>query len=207
MVTFASDNGASAEQIVRGDGHDRAAPAGSGRTFLCLGPGWATAANTPFRLYKSWVHEGGISSPLIIQWLDGIKARGAIRHTPGHFIDFLPTILDLAGAPAAGVARPAGAPPLPGRSLAPSFADDRRIERDYLYWHHLNHRALRMGDWKIVSAGTADQAGPWELYDLGRDRTELHNLAAKELRRLRRMTDEWDRLEARFRADAGPATR
>ena len=207
VVTFASDNGASAEQIIRGDGHDPAAPAGSGRTFLCLGPGWATAANTPFRLYKSWVHEGGISSPLIIQWLDGIKARGAIRHTPGHFIDLLPTLPELAGPVDGNVGRPTGAPPLPGRSLVRSFASDRRIERDFLYWHHLNHRALRVGDWKIVSAGTADQEGPWELYDLGRDRTELKDLAARDPDRLGRMTNEWQRLERQFRAEAGTAAR
>ena len=82
VVFFVSDNGASAEQIIRGDGHDVTAAPGSAKTFLCLGPGWSTAANTPLRLHKSWVHEGGIASPLIVCWPDGIRAAGELRHTP-----------------------------------------------------------------------------------------------------------------------------
>jgi arylsulfatase len=77
VILFVSDNGASAEQIIRGDEHDPAAPPGSWRTFLCLGPGWSTAANTPFRLHKSWVHEGGISSPLIAHGRAGLRARAS----------------------------------------------------------------------------------------------------------------------------------
>ena len=68
VILFLSDNGASSEQLIRGDGHDRTAPPGSARTFLGLGPGWATCSNTPFRLHKSWVNEGGIASPMIVHW-------------------------------------------------------------------------------------------------------------------------------------------
>ena len=91
LVLFASDNGASAEQMIRGDGHDPSAPPGSARSFLCLGPGWSTASNTPFRLHKSWVHEGGIATPLIAHWPAGIAARGELRHTPTHLVDVVPT--------------------------------------------------------------------------------------------------------------------
>src|SRR5204863_155389 len=92
LVLFCSDNGASGEQIIRGDGHDPAAPVGSGKTFLGLGPGWSTAANAPFRLHKSWVHEGGIATPLIVRWPNGIKDRSAIRRLAvGHVIDVPPT--------------------------------------------------------------------------------------------------------------------
>ena len=83
-IFFVSDNGASAEEIIRGDKHDRTAPPGSARTFLSIGPGWSSAANTPFRLHKSWVHEGGISTPLIVNWPKGIPARGELRTDPGH---------------------------------------------------------------------------------------------------------------------------
>src|SRR5262249_22093555 len=94
VVMFMSDNGASAEQIIRGDGPDPAAPVGSARTFLGVGPGWSTAANTPFRLHKSWVHEGGISTPFIISWPQGLKARGELRTNPTHIVDVTPTMLD-----------------------------------------------------------------------------------------------------------------
>ncbi len=96
-IFFVSDNGASAELMIRGDGHNKTAPPGSAKTFLCLGPPWASAANTPLRLHKSYVHEGGISTPLIVHWPRGISARGELRRDPGHLIDLAPTVLELAG--------------------------------------------------------------------------------------------------------------
>jgi arylsulfatase A-like enzyme len=127
------------------------------RPFLCIGPGWSSLANTPFRRHKTWVHEGGISTPLIAHWPAGISARGQLRHTPGHVIDLAPTILELAGAPA-GSGRDRGAPALPGRSLAPVVTADNDLPRDPLWWAHEGHRGLRAGRWKIVAAGRS--AGP-----------------------------------------------
>ena len=95
LILFASDNGASAEIMVRGDGHDPSAPPGSAKTFLCLGPGWSSSSNTPFRRHKTWVHEGGISTPLIAHWPAGIRARGELRHAPVHLVDVVPTLLEL----------------------------------------------------------------------------------------------------------------
>jgi len=204
VVMFVSDNGASAEQIIRGDGHDRSAPPGSGRTFLCLGPGFSTLANTPFRLHKHWVHEGGIASPFIVHWPAGLKARGELRHTPCHFIDLLPTVLELAGAKPEPAWRGVMAPPLPGKSLVPALAADRPIARDYLYWHHQANRAIRVGQWKLVSAGTKDATGPWELYDLGSDRSETNNVAAAHPERVRQLEQLWQRCEEEFRQQAGP---
>ena len=97
LIFFASDNGASAEQYIVGDLHDKNVPLGSAKSFVCLGPGWSTAANTPFKLHKHWTHEGGIASPLVVRWPDGIKARGELRTDVSHFIDIAPTILELAG--------------------------------------------------------------------------------------------------------------
>ena len=97
LVLFLSDNGASAEMMVRGDGHDPDAVCGTGATFLSIGPGWSSLCNTPFRRHKTWVHEGGISTPLIVRWPAGIAARGELRTTPGHVIDLVPTILEAAG--------------------------------------------------------------------------------------------------------------
>ncbi len=152
LIFFLSDNGASAEQMIRGDGHDRTAPPGSAKSFLCIGPGWSSAANTPFRLHKSWVHEGGITTPLIVHWPQGIAARGELRHDPGHLIDLAPTILEVAGGkwPPTLAGRPV--PPPPGKSLVPALAKDGSVTHDYLWWYHIGNRAIRMGDWKLVAA-------------------------------------------------------
>lgn len=191
VILFLSDNGASAEQIIRADGHDATAAPGSRRSYLCLGPGWASAANTPFRLHKSYVHEGGIASPLIVHWPAGIRDKGALRHDPCHFIDVLPTLVDLAG----GQTGSKDAPALPGRSLVPAFARSGAIKRDYLYFNHSNNRALRMGDWKLVATG---QSGPWELYDLGKDRAEQHNLVTQRPDLARKMSELWQERDSEF---------
>ena len=198
LILFASDNGASAEIMVRGDGHDPQAAPGSAGTFLCLGPGWSTVANTPFRRHKTWVHEGGIATPLIVHWPAGFAARNEFRHDLCHVIDFVPTLLELAGA---GAARPAGAPPYPGRSLAPAFAKDGAVTRDTLFFNHDGNRALRAGDWKIVSARRDDSI--WELYNLAADRGEQHDLAAAQPERVRDLSARWQALQNTFTRDAG----
>lgn len=189
LILFLSDNGASAEIMVRGDGHDPDARPGSAASYLCLGPGWSSAANTPFRRHKTWAHEGGIATPLIVHWPDGIRARNGLRRTPGHVIDIPPTLMELAGGtwPSDRAAHPA--PPPPGRSLVPAFRRDVVVERDALWWLHEGHRALRIGDWKIVAA----RGDPWELYDLRTDRSETRNLATRHPERVGAMAAEWQR--------------
>lgn len=193
VILFISDNGASSEQLIRADGHDPNAAPGSGASHLCLGPGWASASNAPFRLHKSWVHEGGISSPLIVHWPNGIRDAGKVRPTPGHFIDLVPTMVDLAGGRATSAGE--GAPPLPGRSLAPAFPKDGGVEREYLYFNHSNNRAIRMGDWKMVGAG---KGSPWELYDLRRDRCEQNNLIEQNAVRAEAMAARWQKQDEEF---------
>lgn len=200
LILFLSDNGASAEIMVRGLGHDKAAPMGAAASYLCLGPGGSTVSNTPFRRHKIWVHEGGISTPFIAHWPQGIRGKGELRQTPAHVIDVVPTLLALAGDTQPLMSE--GAPPFPGRSLVPAFAKDETISRDFLFWHHSGNRALREGDWKIVSA--ADNGDAWELYNLSNDRAESNNLAVKEPERLRAMSERWKKLEAEFVAQAGP---
>ncbi len=204
FIVFVSDNGASAEQMIRGAGHDPAAPPGSAKTFLCLGPGWATAANTPLRLHKSWVHEGGIASPAIVHWPAGIRDRGQLRHAPAHFIDLLPTLLELAGGQASGAFHGAVPPPLPGRSFTALLAKDIELPRPYLWWHHMNNRAIRVGDWKLVAAGSKQAYGPWELYDLRADRSETKDLAAANPGKVRELAELWQKYEDQFQRDAGP---
>jgi arylsulfatase A-like enzyme len=199
LILFLSDNGASAEMLVRGDGNDLAAAPGSAGSFLCLGPGGSTVCNTPFRRHKIWVHEGGISTPLIVHWPRGITDRGTLRRDPGHLIDLMPTLAELAGGTLSATR---GAPALPGHSLVPDFAKDGNIARDSLFFHHSGNRALRVGDWKIVSA--ADGGDQWELYDLKTDRTETKNLAVSQPEKTREMAARWQKLEDEFVKQAGP---
>ncbi len=204
LVIFASDNGASAEFVNRGDKHDRSAELGSGGSFLCLGPGWSTMSNTPFRLHKSWVHEGGIASPLIVRWPKGVPRQGEWRHTVGHVIDIVPTVLEVAGATPPEASRE-GRPPCPGHSLRPAFAADVDIPRDFLYFHHDGNRALRMGDWKLVSK--RPNTNQYALYNLAHDRSERLDLSHEQPARVAEMETRWAEIEADFRRTASAPSR
>jgi arylsulfatase len=189
LICFASDNGASAEIMVRHGGHDPQAAPGSAATYLCLGPGFSSACNTPFRRHKTWVHEGGISTPLIVHWPKGIAARNELRHTPAHVIDIVPTVLELVGIEKPRQWQGEPIPEAPGRSLVPALARDEHIARDSLWWLHEGHRAVRVGDWKLVAA----KGEPWALYDLRTDRAEQHNLAAQLPEKVRELEQVWQR--------------
>ncbi|PYV36609.1 MAG: arylsulfatase [Acidobacteria bacterium] len=199
LVFFLSDNGASAEIMVRGDGHDPHAECGTGATFLSIGPGWSSLANTPFRRHKTWVHEGGISTPLIVHWPKGIAARGELRHTPGHLIDLMPTILEAAGGKRLERWEGQPVPPAPGKSLIPLFVKDGTVAHDSLWWLHEGNRALRVGDWKIVAAG---KDSPWELYDLSSDRSESKNLAKNKPEKVSELAAIWTKQLAEYTAMA-----
>ena len=187
LILFASDNGASAEIMVRNGGHDPQAEMGSAATYLCLGPGFSSAANTPHRRHKTWVHEGGISTPLIAHWPAGIAAHGELRHTPGHVVDIVPTVLELAGTQKPADWKGPTLPPAPGKSLVAAFKTDVTIERTSLWWLHEENKAIRVGDYKLVAA----KKDPWELYDLKTDRAEQNNLAAKMPEKVKELADLW----------------
>lgn len=194
IVFFLSDNGASAESLVRGDGNDPTAPPGSAKTFLCLEPGGANVANTPLRYSKIFVHEGGISTPLVVHWPNGVKARGELRHNPGHVIDLPVTIVDLAGGkwPTSWNKKPLPAPA--GRSLVPVLATDGTVKHDYLWWYHQKNSAIRVGDWKLV----AEANKPWELFNLANDRSESHNLAESQPDKVRELETLWKKVGQEF---------
>ena len=189
LVVFLSDNGASAEIMVRDDGHDPKLSPGSAGTYLCLGPGWSTTCNTPFRRHKTWTHEGGTSTPFLMSWPKGIAARGEFRRNVGHVIDVVPTVLELAGANTLEEA-----PPSPGRSLVPTFTEDLSVKHDSLWWFHDGHKAIRMGEWKAV----APNGEPWELYNIANDRDESTDLSLPGGERLNEMVTEWNRQLAEF---------
>jgi arylsulfatase len=198
LILFFSDNGASAEIMVRGDGHDPRADCGTGATFLSIGPGWSSLANAPFRRHKTWVHEGGIASPLIVHWPVGISARGELRHTPCHVIDLVPTITELViGASSDGQADQLTVP-LPGSSLVRCFATDPVGTDRSIWWFHEGNRALRHGRWKIVAAA----GKPWELYDLALDRAEVRNLAQQFPAQVQTLVQDWEARLTRYQSDA-----
>ena len=140
------------------------------------------------------MNEGGIASPLIVHWPAGIREKGALRHDPCHFIDVLPTLVNLAGGNPT-TATPKGAPTLPGRSLVPAFAKSGTISREYLYFNHSNNRAIRVGDWKLIATG---KSGPWELYDLSRDRAEQQNLISGQADRAAKLSKLWQDRDTEF---------
>jgi arylsulfatase len=175
--------------MVRNGGHDPAAAPGSAASYLCLGPGFSSACNTPHRRHKTWVHEGGISTPLIAHWPAGIKAKNELRHTPAHVIDIVPTILELAGIPKPADWKGQPMPPTPGKSLAPAFAKDVTIERPSLWWLHEENKAIRVGDFKLVAA----KGDAWALYDLKTDRAEQNDLSSKMPEKAKELADLWQK--------------
>jgi arylsulfatase len=187
LVLFVSDNGASAEQIIREGGHDPMSVVGSPQSYLGIGPGWSSAANTPFRLHKSWNHEGGISTPLIVSWPIGIKSRNELRTDPGHLIDIVPTILEITGAKIPEAVEGFAVPALHGKSLVAEFRKNGKLKHEYLWWNQDGNRSIRVGDWKLV----ADHKLPWELYNLKDDRSETKNLAGQLPGKVKEMEEIW----------------
>jgi arylsulfatase len=160
-------------------------------THLGLGPGWSSCANAPFRLHKAWLHEGGIASPLIVHWPAGIKDKDKLRHDACHFVDVLPTMLDLAGGKPVSTSGPA----LAGRSLTPALTGKGHVSREFLYFNHNNNRALRVEDMKLLSTG---EGGPWELYDLAKDRSEQVNVASRRPEVVKEMALKWKAADEEF---------
>ena len=205
LILFMADNGGCAEELgpkagglhVPKQTHDGRAvrvgnipglmPGGED-TYQSYGIPWANASNTPFRLYKHWVHEGGISSPLIAYWPGKTKA-GSITHEPGHLIDVMSTCVDVAGAKYPRERAGKQVTPMEGTSLRPAFNGGKLNRRDALYWEHEGNRAIRDGRWKLVSKFP----GQWELFDLEADRTETNDLAAKHPDRAERMAAQYEK--------------
>jgi arylsulfatase A-like enzyme len=187
LILFLSDNGCSAEGGPGGFSRGMPGAAiGTGLSYASAGLEWANVSDTPFRKFKMDTYEGGIATPLVVHWPAGIAARGELRHQVGHVIDLMPTLVELAGAeyPTELDGRPIQ--PMEGRSLLPAF-DDRPVDREGLFWEHQGNKAVRVGDWKAVTQG----AGPWALYDLKTDRTELNDLATEQPQKLEQLVGLW----------------
>jgi arylsulfatase len=206
LVIFLSDNGGCAEALPLGGdvesfrsrssmvpettragrelriGNDPEIDPGPEDTYASYGPAWANLSNTPFRLYKRWVHEGGISAPFIAHWPAGGLTGGHVVHTPFQLTDVLPTILECTSADY----RP-DVLPLEGRSMLPALHCDPAGEAT-LFWEHIGNAAIRRGPWKLVR----EYPGPWELYNMKTDRSELSDVAASHPELVAELADEYE---------------
>jgi arylsulfatase A-like enzyme len=165
---------------------------GSEGTFQSIGIPWGNCANTPFRLYKHYAQEGGISTPFIACWPAVIKPSAAPVPAIGHETDLLPTLLELSGAVYPKQVAAGPLPPLAGQSLLPVFTG-HTLDHAPIYWEHEGNKAVRDGKWKLVSRFP----DAWELYDMEADRTELNDLAGSQPARVKSMTAQWDAWAAR----------
>jgi arylsulfatase A-like enzyme len=157
-------------------------------TYIAYGINWANVSNTPFREYKHFVHGGGISTPLIAHWPNGISRKGELEPQPGHLIDLMATCVDLATASYPEMVKGQAIQPMEGASLQPAFAGKSLNRQQPLFWEHEGNRAIRAGDWKLV----AKENKPWELYNVKTDRTEMHDLSSQDPNRVADMSRQWD---------------
>ncbi len=207
LIIFLSDNGGCAETMVLGRrtmeiqttrdglamqwGNIRGLEPGGPHTFMSYDLPWANASNSPFRRFKHWVHEGGISTPLVAHWPAGMVG-GVIRHEAAHLVDIVATIYDIVGAEYPAEQRGRALQPLQGQSFAPLLRGGAWRRDQPIGWEHEGNRALRDGDLKLVSR----YRGDWELYDMQADRTELHDLARQYPEKrdnLARQYEDWAR--------------
>jgi arylsulfatase len=204
LILFLADNGGCAEELRPSakaqhiplqtrdgrpmrTGNDPSIAPGPDDTYASYGLGWANASNTPFRLYKHWVHEGGISSPLIAHWPEAIRKSGSITNQYGHLIDLMATCVDAGGAKYPVNYQGHRITPLEGKSLLPVITGGKRPAPD-LYWEHEGNRAVRQGRWKLVSRFP----GSWELYDVEADRTEMRNLISTNTQMADQLRAKWE---------------
>jgi arylsulfatase len=182
---------------------------GPADTWTAYGIEWANASNTPYRSYKKWVHEGGIASPLVVQWPAGIKQTGELRTHPSHLIDIMATCLDVAGVAYPEEFRGNAILPYEGRSLVPAFRNEP-VKRDFLFWEHEGNRAIRVGNWKLVARVqnakkfTPDDEDKWELYDLDSDPSETKDLEASHPGKARELAQLWEKEALRLRVKPWP---
>lgn len=189
LILFMCDNGGNAESGPDGKLSGTGTP-GSAQSVVWNGMNWAMLQNTPFQYFKHFTEEGGISTPLIAYWPRGIQQslRGTKVREPGHLIDVMPTLVDVSGAAYPRTFGGHAIIPMQGRSMVPAFSGKTLTRDRPLFWEHEGNRAVRDGRWKLV----ARFRQPWQLFDMAVDRAELHDLAASQADRVRRMARQWD---------------
>jgi len=205
LIFFLSDNGASPErgykpgfdrpghkrngEIIKYDNYEKP---GSQETWGYLGEAWAGAINSPFRYWKAESYEGGICTPMIVHWPEGLKTRpGTITHQIGHVMDIMATCLEIAGAEYPAEYNGNLITPLEGKSLLPIFHNKKRSGHESIGWEHEGGRAFRVENWKIVALKS--KRNDWELFDLSSDRTETKNLIKNNPQKAKELIDLWNK--------------
>jgi arylsulfatase len=200
LIMILADNGGNAESGPRGrlEGEEPGGP----QSVVYLGQCWATLNNTPFRRYKHFTHEGGISTPLVVHWPAGIskERNGKLEHQPGHLIDVMPTAVAASGASYPSEFNGREIQPMEGVSLIPAFAGQPLERAEPIFWEHEGNRAVRDGKWKLVMK----LRGPWELYDMEADRTESRNLIDEESEVAKELIARWEAWAERADVDPWP---
>jgi arylsulfatase A-like enzyme len=182
------------EQIKnRGNYFPTTAETGTRDSFDAYEYPWANASNTPFRMFKHWVHEGGISTPFIACYPAKIKS-GVLIDQPGHIIDIMPTLLDFAGGKYPATFNGNEIQSMEGISLVPALKGKKLERKTPLFWEHEGNRAMRSGDWKLVSAYdySARKFKAWELYNIADDRSELVDLGDQNPGIRQNMIDQYE---------------
>lgn len=189
LILFLSDNGASAEHISRRSKDTRLI--GTRVSYESYREPWANCSNTPFRYYKGWEYEGGIATPLIVHWPKQVQNPGYLCRQVGHVIDIVPTCLEAAGVDLIGTAEELLE--LQGKSLIPWVQGREDTELRTLYWEHCANRAVREGEWKLVSFSHPEPpcSGEWQLFHMKNDRTETRNVAAEHPEVVNKLSRKW----------------
>jgi arylsulfatase A-like enzyme len=211
IVLFLADNGACAEPIpLDGDadgfvknrpwlqrlrprhgrelrvGNEPCILPGADDTFASYGQAWANVSNTPFRFYKRWTHEGGVATPLVVHWPRGGLDNGSIVQQPFQLTDVMPTLLEAAGVSCPKAYRGRDVLPMEGRSFLAALRG-KTLAEGTQYWEHTGNAAIRRGTWKLVR----EYPRAWELYDMARDRSEIHDVAAQHPGIARELEEAW----------------
>ena len=173
------------------------------------GQGWASYSNSPFRKFKKFAHEGGIASPLIVHWPKGFSAKGKIASQPYfHFVDIMPTLLDVAEADYPANYGGRSRLPLEGVSMLPYLQQpERKMEQRPIFWQHETHAAVRSGPWKLVTDNDRSVPIAWELYNVTDDRSETNDVAKDHPEVVAKMAAQWNRFADRANVRPFPETR
>ncbi len=198
LILFMSDNGACQEGGNlggKGDPFDVETwedTYGSGASY---GMVWANASNTPFRMFKHFTHEGGLSTPLIMHWPEQVKKTGGWYKEPAYLVDIMPTLLDVSGAKYPGKFSGNKIKRLSGVSLKPALTGKSLKRKSPLFFEHEDNAAIMLDNWKLVGSKVSIPGGPdsskWELYNLSEDRTETRDLSAEMPELRERLANQW----------------
>ena len=170
---------------------------GNKDSFTWYGPRWAQAATAPSRLFKLYTTEGGVRVPCISKGLKcSGSAGGTIKHEFATVMDIAPTLLELAGA-----THPAPeykgrlVTGLRGKSMASwlsGLAKGTHPDDFVQGWELCGRGAIRKGDWKAVFIPAPKGPHRWQLYNLGMDAGEIHDLAEEQPGKLDELLKHWD---------------